>query len=138
MTNNGHTYIDITSNVLNIIKQNIEEIKNDLSTNVVDNTVVNTGNKIDGKTVYSIKQKIAITGAVTTGVDLSNLIEEKTKVERIVTVNVYNDKKVLVSNSITDTVIGSDNKLAFNIGQGKLYTILPTANYEAIVEFTAE
>lgn len=129
--------IDIKSTVMNVIKQNLEEIRNDLSTNVVEGTVVNIGNKIDGKNVYSIKQKVTITGAVTTGVDLSKLIEGKTKVERIVSVSIYDNKKVLVSNSITDATI-SNNRLAFNIGQGKLYTILPSGDYDAIVEFTAE
>lgn len=129
--------IEITSSVLNVIKNNIAKINDILSANVVEGTVVNVGRKIEGLNVYSSKQKIKITGAVTEGMDLSKLIDGKKKVERIVSVSVYNSKNAMVANAITDIVI-TNNKLAFNIGQGKLYTILPADTYDAIVEFTAE
>lgn len=114
-----------------------KEIKVGGSNTVINNgdTII-TGDKIDGKDVLMIKKAVKVTNATTDGVDVGRLPDGKTKVAGVQSIVLYKNG-LLVATAFTDLRV-ANTRIDFNLGQGSMYMTLPTGNYDAIIQFTAE
>ena len=123
--------IDISGTVLEVINNNVANIKNILGDKIVDNSVTNTGDTYNNVPVYIYKgtTDIAANSAVTTGVTIPNYTPGA-----IIGIKVINAKGV--SSNVTDIVI-TGNKIDFNIGTGNMYNVLGAGTYDVIVEFAS-
>lgn len=128
--------IDIDQSIANYINKNTEIIKQQLGNKILHNTIINTGNKIDGDDVFVFKGNTTVPekGAKTEGVNIGTLPGEKTTIDRIISVIIFKNKTVF-SSSITDVIINNSN-IIFNVGQGFIYYPLDKGEYEIMVEFT--
>lgn len=123
--------IDISGTVLEVINNNVANIKNILGDKIVDNSVTNTGDTYNNVPVYIYKgtTDIAANSAVTTGVTIPNYTPGA-----VIGIKVINAKGV--SSNVTDIVI-TGNKIDFNIGTGNMYNVLGAGTYDVIVEFAS-
>ncbi|QQU04823.1 hypothetical protein [Myroides odoratus] len=129
--------IDIESNIKNFFEEKFDFIKQEIGDKVTNNTVINTGNKIDGDDVYLFKNAARFTN---TGAKIDEITvtmpANTTAIDRVVSIKLFKDKKI-ISTSVTGLVI-TGATLNFYMGEGSMY--YPQAagnNYEVIIEFTA-
>lgn len=125
-----NTPIDISGTVLEVITNNVQNIKNILGDKIKNTTVTKTGDTYNGGDVYIFASTtdIVANSAVTTGIT----IPAGTVPNTIIGIKVMNAKGI--SSNVTDIVI-TGQKIAFNIGTGNMYNILPVGTYSVIVEF---
>ena len=132
-----NTPIDISGTVLQVITNNVENIKNILGDNINNTTVVKTGDTFKGGDVYIFTSTTSIThpdtdatmSAITSGITIPNTVTPSS----IIGIKVI-DSKGIASN-VTDIVI-TGQEVKFNIGTGNTYTTLPVkTGYNVIVEF---
>lgn len=128
--NGVNTPIDISGTVLEVITNNVENIKNILGDKINNTTVVKTGDTFNGGDVYIYTNTttIAANSAVTTGIT----IPAGTVPGTIIGIKVINANGI--SANVTDIVVTAQN-IAFNIGTGNMYNILGAGTYDVIVEF---
>lgn len=128
--------IDIDQNITEYINKNTQIIKQKLGNKIIYNTIISTGNQIEGDDIYLFKGNTTISekGAKTQGLNIGELPDGKTKIDRIISTTIFKNKTVF-STSITDVVITNSN-IAFNIGQGIIYYPLDKGVYEIVIEFT--
>src|SRR5690625_2053615 len=125
--------IDVANTLIQNLIDNstqVQDLKNILGNKYEDNSVIYTGDEIDGNPVAAFKTTTQIIGhtAETTGVSLP-----VTPVG-VVSIELYKGG-VLVTNATTDVEI-TGNDVAFNIGVGSFYQVLPEDTYEVILHFT--
>lgn len=130
--------IDIEANIKNFFEEKLEFIKQEIGDKVTNNISVNTGNKIDGDDVFLFKNSASFTnaGAKIDEVTIA-LPTNTTTIDRIVSIKLFRDKKI-VSSSVTGVSI-TGSKINFYMGEGFMY--YPQAagtNYEVMIEFTAK
>lgn len=126
-----NTPIDISGTVLEVITNNVVNIKKILGDKIVDNSVTNTGDTYNNVPVYIYKGStvIAANSALTTGVTIPDYTPGT-----VIGIKVINAKGI--SANVTDIVIAG-NKINFNIGTGNMYNILGAGTYDVVVEFTS-
>jgi len=129
--------IDIEANIRNFFDAHLDFIKQKIGDKVTNNTVVNTGNQIDGDDVYLFKNAASFTN---TGAKIDEITvtmpANTTTIDRVVLVKLFKDKKI-ISTSVTGVVI-TGSKLNFYMGEGSMYyPQVAGSNYEVIIEFTA-
>ena len=121
--------------ISNYITNNVEKIKNILGDHIVENTVINTGNTINGHKVYKFMGTTSIgsaNSARTSGV----IIPKEANVGSVVSIQVLKGE-MLKTTSTTDIKV-VDKKLEFNIGSGNQYYMIGKDTYNVIVEFTEQ
>ncbi|WP_150452046.1 hypothetical protein [Arenibacter lacus] len=125
--------IDVSKTLIQNLIDNstqVQELKNVLGNKYVENTLIYTGDTIDGKVVAAYKTTTTIGShtAVTGGISLPQAPSG------VVSISLYQNGN-LITNLTTDHVI-SGNNVDFNIGVGNHYQVLPEGSYEVIIEFT--
>ncbi|PJX26916.1 hypothetical protein CAP47_02090 [Psychroflexus sp. S27] len=125
--------IDVAKTLIQNLIDNstqLQELKNLLGDKYEDNSIIYTGDTINGDPVAGFKTTTTIGAhtAVTSGVTLP------VTPLGVISISLYQNGN-LITNSTTDHVItGSD--IDFNIGIGNHYQVLPAGEYEVIIEFT--
>ncbi|MDN6327372.1 MAG: hypothetical protein L0J48_05010, partial [Alkalibacterium sp.] len=125
--------IDVAKTLIQNLIDNstqLQELKNLLGDKYEDNSIIYTGDTINGDPVagYKTTTTIGLHTAVTSGVTLP-----ETPLG-VVSISLYQSGN-LVTNSTTDHVI-TGNDVGFNIGVGNHYQVLPEGTYEVIIKFT--
>lgn len=137
LATNEKKIIDISANIQNFFEDNMEYIKQEIGDKVTNNISVNTGNKIDGDDVYLFKNNASFTnaGAKIDEVQIS-LPPNTTAIDRIVSVKLFKDKKIISSSVTGVTIAGS--RINFYMGEGSMfYRQAAGTDYEVMIEFTA-
>lgn len=139
---NEKKQIDLTPSIINSITENTEIkeiIKNEAGNKITTDTVIKTGNQIDGDAVYIYKTTTKIKGAKANKVQLDGKLHEGARhIDRILNLQVFKGKQ-LITNAVTDVVIDvTQTRFDFNLGNGKMYMPVAEGDYEIIVEFTAK
>ncbi|WP_413513996.1 hypothetical protein [Myroides odoratus] len=139
---NEKKQIDLTPSIINSITENTEIkeiIKNEAGNKITTDTVIKTGNQIDGDAVYIYKTTTKIKGAKANKVQLDGKLHEGARhIDRILNLQVFKGKQ-LITNAVTDVVIDvTQTRFDFNLGNGKMYVPVVEGDYEIIVEFTAK
>ncbi|WP_413512308.1 hypothetical protein [Myroides odoratus] len=129
--------IDVEANIKNFFEEKLEFIKQEIGDKVTNNISVNTGNKIDGDDVFLFKNSASFTnaGAKIDEVTIT-LPTNTTTIDRIVSIKLFRDKKI-ISSSVTGVSI-TGSKINFYMGEGSMYYPQTAGtNYEVMIEFTA-
>ncbi|GGW36385.1 hypothetical protein [Arenibacter certesii] len=125
--------IDVSKTLIQNLIDNstqVQELKNVLGNKYVENTLIYTGDSIDGKKVAAYKTTTTIGAhtAITSGVTLPQAPSG------VVSISLFQGGN-LVTKSTTDHTISSNN-VNFNIGLGNHYQVLSEGLYEVIITFT--
>ncbi|NKI28410.1 hypothetical protein HCG49_17810 [Arenibacter sp. 6A1] len=125
--------IDVSKTLIQNLIDNstqVQELKNVLGNKYVENTLIYTGDTIDGKAVaaYKTTTTIGVHTAVTGGVSLPQAPAG------VVSISLYQGGNLLTKSTTDHVILG--NNVAFNIGIGNHYQVLPEGVYEVIIEFT--
>lgn len=125
------------SDTENVLYQYVGNVKTKIELNYdITGVAVSTGNKVDGKLIYMFK---STTNVVEAGESVMSPITLPTSItiEGIKSIQLLNAAGNFVTSAVTDVEINL-SKIEFNIGIGKMYTVLPklaSGSYTAIVEF---
>lgn len=139
---NEKVLIDLSTSIIHSITENTEIkeiIKNESGNKITTDTVIKTGNQIDGDAVYIYKTTTKIKGAKANKVQIDGKLHEGARhIDRILNIQVF-DGKQLITNAVTDVVIdATQTRIDFNLGNGKMYVPVAEGDYQIIVEFTAK
>jgi len=139
--NGVNTPVDISGQVISIIENNSEEIKNILGDEYSITEVTNTGDTwIDGNKIYKGVFAATITGgtANVSGIDLS--ATSVSTVGDVISIRILDNATNNIINTATTDVSVTAGVLTFRIGTGNMYQVLSATDMEikVIVEFSAE
>ncbi|SDH58474.1 hypothetical protein [Myroides phaeus] len=128
--------LSMLTKVINKHKDVVKKALGDNITNAGD--IVFTGNVYNGRYVYLAKgttkagREVAgtwVNSARTTGVELKNA----TAIHGVLSIKLMKGD-IVVANSATDIVV-SGTTIAFNIGTAGHYIVVPTGDYDVVVEY---
>ncbi|WP_158211273.1 hypothetical protein [Myroides phaeus] len=134
--------LSMLTKVINKYKDVVKKALGDNITNVGD--IVLTGNVYNGRYVYLAKgttkagKEVAgtwVNSARTTGVDLPKATDDLA-IKGILSIKLMKGD-IVVANSATDIkLLGT--KVEFNIGMGSQFIVVPTGDYDVVVEYTGD
>lgn len=132
--------IDISGQVLTVIENNSDEIKNILGDEYSETNITNTGDTwIDGNNIYKGVFAATITGgsANVSAIDLSTNV---TTVGDVISIKILDGTTNTLINATTTDVMVTDGVLTFKIGTGNMYQVLDAGDIDVkvMVEFSAE
>jgi len=135
--------IDISGQVISIITNNSNDIKNILGDEYSTTEVTNTGDTwIDGNNIYKgVFSAIVQQGTANVSeIDLS--ATNITTVGDVISIKILDDAtNTIINTATTDVVVTTAGMLSFKIGTGNMYQVLNATadvNVKVIVEFSAE
>src|SRR5690606_38795389 len=139
-TNGNKQPVDISGQVITVIENNSEEIKNILGDEYSVTNITNTGDTwIDGNNIYRGVFDATVTGG-SANVSAIDLSENVTTVGDVIDIRILDGATNTLINSTTTDVIVTDGVLSFKIGTGNMYKALSADDMDVkvIVEFSAE
>ncbi|MEK6452270.1 MULTISPECIES: hypothetical protein [unclassified Myroides] len=133
------------SMLTNLIKKYKDVVKTALGDNITNvGDIVFTGNVYNGRYVFLAKgttkagKEVAgtwVNSARTTGVDLPKATDDLA-IKGILSIKLMKGD-IVVANSATDIkLLGT--KVEFNIGMGSQFIVVPTGDYDVVVEYTGD